>query len=108
VVPLYDFCTKDWDLFGVSRYRDATPNGSGDLRVFRRDEVVRLRDVERMSWRAIAAALNVPVMTAVDAYRRTEIVSDGAISGDGSDSTSSVPNDAYDIDRLPYAGKVRM
>jgi hypothetical protein len=31
-----------------------------------------------MSWRAIAAALDIPVMTAVDAYRRTETVSDGA------------------------------
>jgi DNA invertase Pin-like site-specific DNA recombinase len=37
-------------------------------RVFRRDEVVRLRDQENLSWRAIAAALKIPVMTAVDAY----------------------------------------
>jgi putative DNA-invertase from lambdoid prophage Rac len=57
-------------------------------RVFRRDEVVRLRDVERMSWRAIAATLAIPVMTAVDAYRCTEMVSAGAISSGGSDSTS--------------------
>lgn len=39
-------------------------------RVFRRDEVVRLRDVEGFSWRAIAERLGVPVMTAVDAYKQ--------------------------------------
>lgn len=38
-------------------------------RVFRRDEVARLRDVEGLSWRAIAQRLGVPVMTAVDAYQ---------------------------------------
>ena len=37
-------------------------------RVFRRDEVVRLRN-EGQSWRAIAETLGVPVMTVVDAYR---------------------------------------
>jgi putative DNA-invertase from lambdoid prophage Rac len=39
-------------------------------RVFRRDEVARLRDVEGLSWRAIAQKLGVPVMTAVDAYKQ--------------------------------------
>lgn len=38
-------------------------------RVFRRDEVVRLRDEGGMSWRAIARHVGVPVTTAVDAYR---------------------------------------
>jgi len=38
-------------------------------RIFRRDEVVRLRDDEGLSWRAIAAELNIPVMTAVMAYK---------------------------------------
>jgi DNA invertase Pin-like site-specific DNA recombinase len=43
-------------------------------RVFRRDELVRLRE-EGQSWRTIAAKLGIPVMTAVDAYREcTEIV----------------------------------
>jgi DNA invertase Pin-like site-specific DNA recombinase len=37
-------------------------------RVFRRDEVVQLREAGR-SWRSIAAKLGIPVMTAVDAYR---------------------------------------
>jgi len=43
-------------------------------RVFRRDEVVRLRDVERKSWRAIARALVLPVSTVRDAYGCAEIV----------------------------------
>jgi len=41
-------------------------------RVFRRDEVVRLRDGERLSWRSIAALLSVPVSTVRDAYECAE------------------------------------
>jgi len=37
-------------------------------RVFRRDEVVQLRE-RGESWRIIASTLGIPVMTAVDAYR---------------------------------------
>jgi putative DNA-invertase from lambdoid prophage Rac len=43
------------------------------VRIFRRDEVVRLRE-EGISWRVIAKQLGVPVSTAVDAYRCTENV----------------------------------
>src|SRR5215471_1923559 len=39
-------------------------------RVFRRDEVVRLRQ-EGLSWRAIGRKLGIPAMTALDAYRRS-------------------------------------
>jgi DNA invertase Pin-like site-specific DNA recombinase len=72
---------------GLERARRQGKVPGRPKRVFRRDEVVRLRDVERMSWRAIAAALDIPVMTAVDAYRCTETVCPGAITGDGSYST---------------------
>src|SRR5690348_11064921 len=37
-------------------------------RVFRRDELVQLRE-DGHSWRSIAVRLGIPVMTAVDAYR---------------------------------------
>jgi len=37
-------------------------------RVFRRDDVVELREAGH-SWRSIAAKLGIPVMTALDAYR---------------------------------------
>jgi DNA invertase Pin-like site-specific DNA recombinase len=37
-------------------------------RVFRRDEVARLRDQERLSWRLIARRLGIPVSTCMDAY----------------------------------------
>ena len=40
-------------------------------RVFRRDEVVRLRDLENMSWRAIGKKLGIPAMTALDSYRQS-------------------------------------
>ena len=72
---------------GLARARRLGKVPGRPKRVFRRDEVIRLRDVERMSWRAIAAALGIPVMTAVDAYRCTETVFAGAITGDGSYST---------------------
>jgi DNA invertase Pin-like site-specific DNA recombinase len=38
-------------------------------RVFRRDEVVRLRDEEGLSWRAIGKRLCIPAMTALDSHR---------------------------------------
>jgi DNA invertase Pin-like site-specific DNA recombinase len=41
-------------------------------RVFRRDEVVRLRDEEGLSWRAIGKKLGIPAMTALDSYRQSE------------------------------------
>jgi DNA invertase Pin-like site-specific DNA recombinase len=93
---------------GLARARRQGKVPGRPKRVFRRDEVVRLRDMERMSWRAIAAALDIPVMTAVDAYRRTEIVPLSVATGDGKDGGSASASDAYAIERLPYAGKVRM
>ena len=39
------------------------------MRVFRRDDVVKLRE-EGLSWRAIAERLSVPLSTVTDAYRR--------------------------------------
>lgn len=40
-------------------------------RVFRRDEVVRLRDLEGLSWRAIGKQIGIPAMTALDSYRQS-------------------------------------
>jgi len=52
-------------------------------RVFRRDELVRLRE-EGQSWRSIAAKLGIPVMTAVDAYREcTETVAENGAARRG-------------------------
>ncbi len=59
----------------VTGIRAAKANGKHvgrPRRVFRRDEVVRLRDDQGLSWRAIAKKLGIPVMTAVDAYRTLE------------------------------------
>jgi hypothetical protein len=39
---------------------------------------------------------------ALDAYRRTEMVSAGAISSDSGGSTSSGPKDVYATDRNSY------
>jgi putative DNA-invertase from lambdoid prophage Rac len=55
-------------------------------RVFRRDEVVRLRDQEGLSWRAIGKKLGIPAMTAVDSYRQSApctetVLPDKPISG---------------------------
>jgi DNA invertase Pin-like site-specific DNA recombinase len=40
--------------------------------VFRRDEVVRLRDEEGLSWCVIGKNLGIPAMTALDSYRQSE------------------------------------
>src|SRR5207344_3287560 len=60
----------------LSGVRAAKANGKvlgRPMRVFRRDEVVRLRE-DGMSWRAIAKQLGVPVSTVVDAHKCTEIL----------------------------------
>jgi putative DNA-invertase from lambdoid prophage Rac len=63
----------------IAGVRAARANGKTlgrPRRIFKRDEVVRLRDKQGLSWRAIAKELEIPVMTAVDAYRTcTEIAS---------------------------------
>jgi DNA invertase Pin-like site-specific DNA recombinase len=59
-------------------------------KVFRRDEVVRLRDEEGLSWRLIGERLNVPAMTAYNAYQtgRTKNPSD---SGPGNTAKAANP-----------------
>lgn len=59
---------------GLDRARREGKHCGRPRRVFRRDEVARLRDIEGLSWRAIAAVLGVPVSTVVDAYRCTESI----------------------------------
>lgn len=60
---------KERTLLGVRAARAKGKVLGRPRRVFRRDEVVRLRDVEKLSWRVIAAQLGVPTMTAVKAYK---------------------------------------
>ncbi len=65
----------------LSGVRAAMANGKAlgrPRRVFRRDEVVRLRDKESLSWRAIAKRLDVPVSTVVDAYNQPQRASRAA------------------------------
>jgi DNA invertase Pin-like site-specific DNA recombinase len=57
---------------GLDRAKREGKHCGRPRRVFRRDEVVRLRDIECLSWRVIAERLEVPVSTVVDAYRCTE------------------------------------
>jgi DNA invertase Pin-like site-specific DNA recombinase len=55
----------------LSGVRAAEANGKAlgpHRRVFRRDEVVRLRDEDGMNWQAISKRLYLPVSTVVDAY----------------------------------------
>src|SRR5260370_25315665 len=65
---------RERTLSGVHAARAAGKVLGRPQRVFRPDEVVRLRDEEGLSWRAIAKQLGVPVSTVADAYRCTEIV----------------------------------
>lgn len=67
---------RDRTIAGVRAARASGKVLGRPKRIFRRDEVVRLRDKEGLSWRAIAKQLDIPVMTAADAYHTcTEIVS---------------------------------
>lgn len=65
-----------------------------------------------MSWRRIAAALAIPVMTAVDAYRmipdRTENVPTSTESRDRIASTSAALIGAYANDRERTGREVRV
>jgi DNA invertase Pin-like site-specific DNA recombinase len=59
---------------GIDRARREGKHCGRPRRVFRRDDIARLRVVECLSWRAIAERLGVPVSTVVDAYRCTESI----------------------------------
>jgi putative DNA-invertase from lambdoid prophage Rac len=60
---------RERTLSGIKAARAAGKIIGRPRRVFRRDEVVRLRDEQGLSWRAIGAKLDIPAMTAVDAYK---------------------------------------
>lgn len=60
---------RERTLSGIRAAQAAGKHVGRPKRIFRRDEVVRLRDDEGLSWRAIATKLNIPAMTAVMAYK---------------------------------------
>ena len=60
---------RERTLCGIRAAKAAGKIVGRPKRIFRRDEVVRLRDEEGLSWPAIAKKLSIPTMTAVDAYR---------------------------------------
>jgi putative DNA-invertase from lambdoid prophage Rac len=60
---------RERTLSGIRAARSAGKVIGRPKRVFRRDEVVRLRDEEGLSWRAIGKQLGIPAMTALDSYR---------------------------------------
>jgi DNA invertase Pin-like site-specific DNA recombinase len=63
---------RERTLCGIKAAQAAGKVVGRPRRVFRRDEVVRLRDVEGLSWRAIGKKLSVPTMAALDSYRQLE------------------------------------
>jgi DNA invertase Pin-like site-specific DNA recombinase len=60
---------KERTLCGIRAAKAAGKVVGRPKRIFRRDEVVRLRDQEGLSWRAIGSTLGIPAMTALDSYR---------------------------------------
>jgi putative DNA-invertase from lambdoid prophage Rac len=60
---------RERTLSGIKAARSAGKIIGRPKRVFRRDEVNRLRDEEGLSWRAIGKQLKIPAMTALDSYR---------------------------------------
>jgi putative DNA-invertase from lambdoid prophage Rac len=65
---------RERTVAGVRTARSKGKTLGRPKRVFRRDEVMRLRG-EGLSWRAISRHVGIPVSTVIDAYRCTEIVS---------------------------------
>jgi len=62
---------RERTLSGVKAAQAAGKVVGRPKRVFRRDEVVRLREQEGLSWRAIEKKLGVPAMTALDSFRQS-------------------------------------
>jgi DNA invertase Pin-like site-specific DNA recombinase len=62
---------RERTLSGIHAAQNAGKHVGRPKRVFRRDEVARLRDQEGLSWRAIGKQLGIPAMTAVDSYRQS-------------------------------------
>ena len=60
---------RERTLAGIRAARAKGKRIGRPRRIFRRDEVVRLRDEDGLSWRAIGAALGIPVTTVLNAYR---------------------------------------
>jgi DNA invertase Pin-like site-specific DNA recombinase len=64
---------RERTLSGIKAAQAAGKIVGRPKRVFRRDEVVRLRDDEGVSWRAIGTKLGIPAMTALDSYRQSPL-----------------------------------
>lgn len=62
---------RERTLSGIKAAQAAGKVVGRPKRIFRRDEVVRLRDQEGLSWRAIGKTLGIPAMTALDSYRQS-------------------------------------
>jgi DNA invertase Pin-like site-specific DNA recombinase len=62
---------RERTLSGIKAAQAAGKIVGRPKRIFRRDEVVRLRDEEALSWRAIGTKLGIPAMTALDSYRQS-------------------------------------
>ena len=60
---------RERTLSGIKAAQAAGKIVGRPKRIFRRDEVLRLRDEEGLSWRAIGTRLGIPAMTALDSYR---------------------------------------
>jgi len=69
---------RERTLSGVKAAQAAGKVVGRPKRVFRRDEVVRLRDLEGLSWRAIGKKLEIPAMTALDSYRQSALCTETA------------------------------
>lgn len=62
---------RERTLSGIKAAQAAGKVVGRPRRIFRRDEVARLRDQEGLSWRAIGKKLEIPAMTALDSYRQS-------------------------------------
>ena len=64
---------RERTLSGIKAAQAAGKIVGRPKRIFRRDEVIRLRDQEGLSWRAIGTKLGIPAMTALDSYKNSGV-----------------------------------
>ena len=94
---------RERTLSGIKAAQAAGKIVGRPKRIFRRDEVVRLRDEGGLSWRAIGTKLGIPAMTALDSYRTgcTETVpAEVAVCSDKRNK-KSVAAQPYETNTLP-------
>lgn len=83
---------KERTVSGIRAARAKGKTLGRPMKVFRRDQVAKLRDEDGLSWRQVGERLNVPAMTAYNAYQalRTKNLVESGPANPGKRGSSAV------------------